>query len=61
MNVYIALCALLLAACSPDEPKVPVPKLFAPQREALDKARAVAPAQQQQAQEQRKEIEQQTQ
>lgn len=60
MKFYIALCALLLAACSPDEHKAPAPKLFAPQREALDKARAVAPAQQQQAQEQRKEIEQQT-
>jgi hypothetical protein len=48
---------LLLSACSPDAPAKP----FGEQRNALDKARAVDAAQQQQAQALRKAIDQQTQ
>ncbi|MFA5825483.1 MAG: hypothetical protein WC825_05865 [Gallionellaceae bacterium] len=57
------LCALLLlGACSPsNEEKAPAPKLFEEQRDALDKAKTVNPAQQQQDEEQRKAIEKQTQ
>lgn len=57
-----ALCSLLLlvAACSPEE-KNPPTKLFEEQRNALDKAKTVDPAQQKQDEEQRKAIEQQTQ
>ena len=57
------LCALLLlGACSPNkEEKTPPPKLFEEQRDALDKAKTVNPAQQQQDEEQRKAIEKQTQ
>lgn len=59
----IALCTLLLlTACSPgNEEKTPPPKLFKEQRDALDKAKAVDAAQQEQAEKQRKEMEQQTQ
>jgi hypothetical protein len=56
------LCALLLlGACSPNNNETPAPKLFKDQREALDKAKAVDPAQQKQDEEQKKAIEQQTQ
>jgi len=58
-----ALCAiLLLGACSPsNEGKTPPPELFKQERDALEKAKAVDAAQQEQAEKQRKEIEQQTQ
>ena len=56
------LCTLLLlAACSPNDNETPAPKLFKDQRDALDKAKAVEPAQQKQDEEQRKAIEQQAQ
>jgi uncharacterized membrane protein YgcG len=58
----VALCAvLLLSACSPSDNQTPAPKLFKEQRDVLDKAKAVDPAQQQQGESQRKAIEQQTQ
>jgi hypothetical protein len=54
------LCTiLLLSACGKSENQSP-PKLFQDQREALDKAKAVGPALQQQSEEERKQIEQQT-
>ncbi len=58
-----ALCTmLLLSACSPsNDEKSPPPQLFKEQRDALDKAKAVDAAQQEQAEKQRKEMEQQTQ
>lgn len=57
-----ALCAfLLLGACSPNKEEKTPPKLFEEQRDALDKAKTVNPAQQQQDEEQRKAIEKQTQ
>jgi hypothetical protein len=51
---------LLLSACGQSDNQ-PAPKLFQEQREALDKAKAVAPALQQQEEEQRKATEQQSQ
>jgi uncharacterized membrane protein YgcG len=61
MKIALALFTLLLLnACSPSE-TTPPPKLFKEQRDVLDKAKAVDAAQQQQAEEQRKLIEQQTQ
>ncbi len=62
-NRTAALCTLLLlTACSPgNEEKTPPPELFKQQRDALDKAKAVDAAQQEQAEKQRKEMEQQTQ
>lgn len=54
------LCALvLLAACSPNDNTTPAPKLFKEQRDALDKAKAVDGAVQQQSEEQRKAAEKQ--
>jgi hypothetical protein len=53
------LCALLLLTACDNQP--PGPKLFEEQREELDKAKATEAAQQQQAEEQRKAMEQQTQ
>lgn len=61
MKITLALLTLLLFnACSPSETTPPA-KLFKEQRDALDQAKAVDTAQQQQADEQRKLIEQQTQ
>lgn len=54
-NLTAALCTLLmLGACSPGNDETPSPKLFKQQRDALDKAKAVEPAQQQQDEAQRK-------
>ncbi len=54
-NLAAALCALLLlCACSPNNNEPPAPKLFKEQRDLLDKAKAVEPAQQQQDEAQRK-------
>jgi hypothetical protein len=50
----------LLSACGQSNDQ-PAPKLFKEQRDALDKAKAVDPALQQQNEEQRKTIDQQTQ
>lgn len=56
------LCAiLLLSACSPNDNEPPAPKLFEDQRNALDKAKAVDPALQQQEEERRKALEEQAQ
>lgn len=56
------LCALsLLSACNPNNGEKTPPKIFEEQRDALDKAKAVDGAQQNQDGEQRKAIEQQTQ
>lgn len=63
MNYRTAtLCALLLlSACSPNNSEnTPPPKLFAEQREALDKAKTVDPEQQKHDAEQRKTIDEQT-
>lgn len=61
-NRTAALCALLLlGACSPNNDQTPPPKVFKEQRDVLDKAKTVDPAQQQQDEAQRKAIEQQTQ
>lgn len=61
MKITLALFTiLLLNACNPSD-TTPSPKLFKEQRDALDKAKAVDPALQQQSEEQRKTIEQQTQ
>jgi uncharacterized lipoprotein YajG len=53
MKYFVLAVALLLAAC--DKPSVP--KIAAPQREALDKAKAVDQTVQQNAEEERKKIE----
>jgi len=61
-NPDAALCLLLLlGACSPHDDATPAPKIFQEQRDALDKAKTVDPAAQQQDEAQRKAIEQQTQ
>lgn len=61
MKITLALFTLLLFnACSPSETTPPA-KLFKEQRETLDQAKAIEAAQQLQAEEQRKVIEQQTQ
>jgi hypothetical protein len=51
---------LLLAACSPNDNQ-PAPKIFKDQIEVLDKAKAVAATQQEEAEKQRKAMEQQAQ
>ena len=56
--VTVALL-LLLGSCSPSN-TTPQPKLFNEQRDALDQAKAIDAVQQQQAEEQHKAIEQQT-
>jgi hypothetical protein len=54
-NLATTLCALLLlSACGPSNNEPPAPKLFKEQRDVLDKAKAVEPAQQQQDDAQRK-------
>ena len=55
------LCALLLLSACGQGDNQPAPKLFKDQRDVLDKAKAVDPAQQKQDEEQRKAIEQQAQ
>ncbi len=64
MNYRTALLPLallaLLSACGQSNDQ-PAPKLFKDQRDALDKAKAVDPMVQQQNEEQRKTIDQQTQ
>jgi hypothetical protein len=64
MNYYTAatLCTLLLlGACSPNNSeKAPPPKLFAEQRDALDKAKTVNPEQQKHDEEQQKAVDEQT-
>lgn len=61
-NRIAILCSLLiLSACSPDNSeKTPPVKLFAEQRNALDKAKTVDPEQQKHDEEQRKAIDEQT-
>lgn len=64
MRAQIAVilsASLLLCACSRDEPPPPAPKLFAEQRDALDKAKDVSAIQLEAAEQQRKAMEQQTQ
>ena len=56
--VTVALL-LLLSACSPSN-TTPLPKLFNEQRDALDQAKTIEAAQQQQAEKQHKAIDQQT-
>ena len=53
MKYFLLVIALLLAAC--DKPAAP--KIAAPQREALDKAKAVDQAVQQSTEEEKKKIE----
>ncbi len=60
-TVTLLCTILLLSACSPSDDKTPPPKLFADQREALDKAKAVAAEQQKALEQQQKEVEKQTQ
>jgi len=60
-NPGAALCLLLLlGACSPSDNATPAPKILPEQRDALDKAKMVDPASQQQDEAQRRAIEQQT-
>jgi len=60
--VVVALSLILtLSACSRDEPPPPAPKLFAEQRDALDKAQDASAVQLEAAEQQRKAMEQQTQ
>lgn len=56
------LCALLLlGACSPsNNENTPPPKLFAEQRDALDKAKTISPEQQKHDEAQRKAVDEQT-
>lgn len=55
------VCAiLLLGACGKSDDQ-PTPKLFKEQRDVLDRAKTVDPMVQKQAEEQRKDLEQQTQ
>ncbi len=61
MIYRIALCTLLLTACTPEEPKAPVPKLFEQSRNTLDQAKSVETMQMKQAEEQQKLIEKQSQ
>ncbi len=55
-----SVCTLLLVACGPNQAPKP-PKLFEPQRQALEKARAVDETVQQQAERQRQDVDGQTQ
>lgn len=57
-SCVIAL-AVLLAGCG-ESPQTPPPKLFEPQREALDKAKGVEQTVNQQAEQQKQEAERQT-
>ncbi|HQR50083.1 MAG TPA: hypothetical protein PKW44_00420 [Methylophilaceae bacterium] len=52
------LCALLLTACAPDPDNVP--KIAGSQRDALEKAKSVDATVKQNAEEQRQQVEQQT-
>ncbi len=56
----LLLALLALSACGQSDTQ-PAPKLFKEQREALDKAKAVAPALQKQEEEQKKAVEEQAQ
>ena len=56
----LCTCSLLLVACGPDQAPTP-PKLFESERQALGKAKAVNNTVQQQADQQRKDVDQQTQ
>ena len=58
--LLIACLTLLLSACGQNDSQ-PAPKLYAEQRGALDKARAVEAQQKQQNEAQRTAVEQQTQ
>lgn len=57
--MMLILASLLLPACSPDNS--PKPKLFEEQRNALDKAKAVDSAVQQQTQQLQQNVDKQTQ
>ena len=57
--LFSALLALLLAACSRDD-QPPPPKLFESQRNALDKAKGLEDQVQQQADQQLRDIDKQT-
>jgi hypothetical protein len=57
----ILFAALVLAACSRDETPPPAPKLFAEQRDALDRAKDVGTTQLEAADQQRRAMEQQAQ
>jgi hypothetical protein len=58
--LFSALLAMLLPGCSRDD-QPPPPKLFESQRNALDKAKGLELQLQQQAEQQRQDIDQQTQ
>lgn len=60
-NIVILCAALVLAACSRNEPPPPAPKLYTEQRDALDQAKEVSTMQLEAAAQQRKAMEQQTQ
>lgn len=61
LRTTILLALLSLGACGPNNDATPPPKLFKEQRDVLDKSKAVDASQQQQNEEQRKALEQQTQ
>jgi len=52
--IFISLACLILPACGPD--KSPPPKLFEEQRNALEQAKAVSNAAEQQAQDLQKNV-----
>ena len=60
-RTFTLFTLLLISACSPsDSEKTPPPRLFAEQRDALDKAKTVAPAEQKHNEEQQKAVDEQT-
>ena len=60
-RIFTLCTLLLLSACSPsNSEKTPPPKLFAEQRDALDKAKIVVPAEQKHNDEQQKAVDEQT-
>ncbi|OIQ82922.1 hypothetical protein GALL_352760 [mine drainage metagenome] len=58
-SAILCACSFLLVACGPDRAPTP-PKLSETQRQALDKATTVNDAVQQQAEQQRQDVDQQS-
>jgi len=60
LTAILVSMTLLLIACHPEQAS-PLPKLFETQREALDKAKSLKNTMQQQSEQQRQDVDQQTQ